>query len=99
MDLNQTQTDVLTVLFKIADDNQLLLIDTKDLKAMLQYISENSKDLSSEYGNLPKQSINAILRNVVALEAQGAESFFAEPALNIADWFANGTNGKGVINI
>lgn len=99
MDLNQTQTDVLTVLFKIADDNELLLIDTKDLKAMLQFISENNKELSLEYGNLPKQSINAILRNVVAMEAQGAEDFFAEPALNIADWFANGANGKGVINI
>ena len=99
MDLTQTQTDVLTVLFKIADDNELLLIDTKDLKAMLQFISENNKELSLEYGNLPKQSINAILRNIVAMEAQGAEEFFAEPALNIADWFANGMNGKGVINI
>lgn len=99
MDLNDTQTDILTVVFKIADDQQLLLIDTKDLKAMLQYVSENSKELSAEYGNMAKQSIAAIIRNVVALEAQGAEQFFGEPALNLADWFMNGANGKGMLNI
>ena len=99
MDLNNTQSDILTVAFKIADDQNLLLIDTKDLKAMLQYISENSKELSLEYGNISKQSVAAILRHVVALEAQGGEEFFAEPALNIADWFANGFDGKGNINI
>lgn len=99
MDLNTTQADILTVAFKIADDQELLLIDTKDLKAMLQYISENSKELSMEYGNITKQSVAAILRHVVALEAQGGEQFFAEPALNIADWFATGAQGKGNINI
>ena len=99
MDLNATQTDILTVAFKIADDENLLLIDTKDLKAMLQFISENSKELSLEYGNISKQSVAAILRHVVALEAQGGDSFFAEPALNIADWFACGAEGKGNINI
>lgn len=99
MDLNETQTDVLTVVFKIADDQNLLLIDTKDLKAMLQYAGENSQEFMMEYGNIPKQSIAAIIRNVVALEAQGAELFFGEPALNLADWFANGRDGRGMINV
>ncbi|MBO5198632.1 MAG: DUF853 family protein [Lachnospiraceae bacterium] len=99
MDLNATQSDILTIVFKIADDEELLLIDTKDLKAMLQYVSENSKELSLTYGNISKQSVAAILRHVVALEAQGGDRFFAEPALTISDWFACGTGGKGNINI
>lgn len=99
MDLNPTQTDILTVLFEIADNEQLLLIDTKDLKAMLQYMGEHNKELSMEYGNIAKQSVTAILRQVVALEAQGGDQFFAEPALNIADWFATGMGGRGNINI
>ncbi len=99
MDLNPTQTDILTVVFKIADDQELLLIDTKDLKSMLQYVAENSQDFSAEYGNITKQSVAAILRHVVSLEAQGADGFFAEPALNIADWFTTGAGGKGTINI
>ncbi len=99
MDLNATQADILTVLFKIADDQELLLIDTKDLKAMLQYIGENSQELSLEYGNISKQSVSAIVRHVVALEAQGGDQFFAEPALNISDWFATGMGGRGNINI
>ena len=99
MDLNATQTDILTIIFKIADDQNLLLIDTKDLKSMLQYVSENSAEFSGQYGNIAKQSAATILRNVVALEAQGAEQFFAEPALNIADWFTTGIGGKGMINV
>ena len=99
MDLNVTQTDILPIIFKIADDQNLLLIDTKDLKSMLQYVSENSAEFSAQYGNIAKQSAATILRNVVALEAQGAEQFFAEPALNIADWFTTGIGGKGMINV
>ncbi len=99
MDLNATQSDILTVVFKIADDHDLLLIDTKDLKAMLQYVNENSAEFSLEYGNISKQSVAAILRHIVALETQGGEQFFAEPALNISDWFACGAGGKGNINI
>jgi len=99
MDLNATQTDILTVVFKIADDNGLLLIDTKDLKSMIQYVAENNKEFSAEYGNISKQSTGAILRHLVALEAQGGDQFFAEPALNIADWFATGEAGRGNINI
>ena len=96
--LNPTQTDILTIVFKIADDEKLLLIDTKDLKAMLTYVSENNQYYSATYGNIAKASINAVLRGVVALEAKGAEQFFGEPALNIGDWFGT-ENGKGLINI
>lgn len=99
LDLNDTQSDLLTIVFKIADDQQLLLIDTKDLKAMLQHVSDNNKEYAAEYGSIAKQSIGAIMRNLVALEARGAEQFFTEPALNIADWFSAGTAGKGMINI
>ena len=99
MDLNDTQADILTVVFKIADDRNLLLIDTKDLKSMLQYVAEHNDEFSMEYGNISKQSVAAILRNVVALEAQGGEDFFAEPALNLSDWFFGGSDGKGPINI
>ena len=96
--LNTTQSDILTVVFKIADDENLLLIDTKDLKSMLQYVAENNAQYSAQYGNIAKASINAILRGVVALESKGGEQFFGEPALNIADWFAT-EDGKGKINI
>ena len=99
MDLNDTQSDILTILFKIADDEQLLLIDTKDLKSMLQYVAEHSKEYSLEYGNISKQSIAAIIRAVVALESEGAEFFFGEPALNIADWFCRDCDGKGTIQV
>ena len=73
MDLNNTQSDILTIVFRIADDEDLLLLDTKDLRAMLNYVGENNKEYSGRYGNLPRQSINAILRNLVALEEQGAD--------------------------
>lgn len=99
MDLTPAQTDVLNIAFKIADDNSLLLIDTKDLKAMLQYIGENAADFSMEYGNIPKQSVTTIIRHIVALETKGAEEYFTEPALNIADWFSTGSGGRGTINI
>ena len=69
LDLNDTQSDILTIIFKIADDEGLLLLDTKDLKSMIQYVSEHSKDYAMEYGNMAKQSLAAILRAVVALEA------------------------------
>lgn len=99
MNLSPAQTDVLNITFKIADDNDLLLIDTKDLKSMLQYIGENAADYSMEYGNIPKASVTTIIRHIVALESQGAEEFFMEPALDIADWFGTGSGGRGTINI
>lgn len=99
MGLNDTQTDLLTVAFKIADDENLLLIDTKDLKSLLSFMAENASRFTADYGNIPKQSVNTILRNIVALEAKGADQFFSEPALNLSDFFIGNTDGRGTINI
>lgn len=99
MDLNDTQSDILTCLFKMADDENLLLVDIKDLKAILQYASDNAEELSREYGNITKQSVAAIIRNVVALEAAGGDAYFTEPALNIVDFFTKNLDGRGTINI
>lgn len=99
LELNETQSDILTVIFKIADDEQLLLLDTKDLRAMIQYVSENAKEYSVKYGNLAKQSLGAIMRALTALEAEGGEEFFGEPALNIADWLCTDCNGRGTIQV
>lgn len=99
MGLNDTQSDILTIIFKIADDQNLLLIDTKDLRSMLQYVGENAGELALRYGNISKQSLAAIVRAVVALESEGGELFFAEPALDIRDWIRTDCNGKGEIQI
>ena len=97
--LNELQSDILTVVFKIADDNQLLLIDTKDLKSMLAYVDENADSLAAEYGKMSSASLGVITRAIVALETEGGDVFFGEPALNIADWLQLGEGGKGMINI
>ena len=97
--LNEVQTDILTVVFKIADDNGLLLIDTKDLKAMLQYVGENAKEFELDYGNIARQSVSAIVRAIVALESEGGDKFFGEPALSIGDWFTRDASGKGTIQV
>ena len=99
LDLNDTQSDILTIIFKIADDEGLLLIDTKDLKSMIQYVGENAKELTLKYGNITKPSLGAITRAIIALESEGGELFFSEPALNISDWFCRNREGKGVIQI
>ncbi len=99
MELSDVQSDILTVVFKIADDQNLLLYDTKDLKAVLNYIAENNKDFEAEYGKMSPQSITAIVRAVVALETAGGEAFFSEPALDLADWLATDENGRGRIQI
>ena len=99
LELNETQSDILTIIFKIADDEGLLLLDTKDLKSMIQYVADNNKEYALEYGNMAKQSLTAILRAVVALEAEGGEEFFGETALNITDWFSTSYEGKGSIQI
>ena len=96
--LNELQTNILTIIFKIADDDGLLLIDLKDLKAMLNHVNENRKDYEALYGKMSPASIAAILRAVVALEIDGGETFFGEPGLNIRDWLA-AEGGKGMINI
>lgn len=99
MGLNDTQADILNIVFKIADDEKLLLIDTKDLKAMLNYVGENAKQYSAMYGNIAQVSLNAIVRGVVAMESEGADQFFGEPALNISDWFSADRHGKGFIQV
>ena len=98
LDLNQIQTDILNIIFKIADDEGLLLIDLKDLKSMLNYVSENATDYKAEYGNIAPQSVNAIMRGLVALGDKGGDVFFGEPALDINDWFIT-KDGKGMINV
>lgn len=97
--LTEVQTDLLTIAFKVADDNGMLLIDTKDLKATLNYIGENAQDLSMQYGNITKQSLAVIIRSIVALETEGADLFFGEPALSISDWLSRDCDGKGIIQI
>ena len=98
LDLNQIQTDILNIIFKIADDEGLLLIDLKDLKSMLNYVSENAADYKAEYGNIAPQSVNAIMRGLVALGDKGGDVFFGEPSLDINDWFVT-KDGKGMINV
>ena len=85
-DLNETQAGVLNMLFKIADDNGLLLLDLKDLRAMLQYVGDNAKDFTTQYGNVSAASVGAIQRSLLTLESQGGDKFFGEPMLNIADF-------------
>jgi DNA helicase HerA-like ATPase len=98
LDLNDTQAGVLALVFKIADDNGLLLLDMKDLRAMLQFVGDNAKDFTTNYGNVSTASIGAIQRGLLALEQQGAGKFFGEPALNIADLMQS-ESGRGVISI
>lgn len=97
--LNETQGAVLTLLFKIADDNDLLLIDIKDLQKMLQYVGDNRAQFTTQYGNISTQSIGAIQRNLARLEAEGGNLFFGEPELNIVDLMKTDFRGKGIINI
>ena len=98
MDLNPLQTDILTIVFRIADEADLLLLDTKDLKAMLNFVSENAKEFEAQYGKMSPQSIATIIRGVAALEMAGGDRFFGEPAVNIMDFFTQDM-GKGMINI
>lgn len=99
MNLNETQTGVMYAAFRIADDNGLLLLDLKDLRAMLAWVGQNAKELRLEYGNVSGASIGAIQRRLLTLEEQGAQKVFGEPALNIADLMQTDENGFGVINI
>ncbi|SFO52560.1 hypothetical protein SAMN05216567_101108 [Variovorax sp. OK605] len=98
LDVNETQAGVLNLVFKIADDNGLLLLDLKDLRAMLQYVGENASQFTTQYGNISAASVGAIQRGLLQIETQGGDKFFGEPMLNIAD-FMQTEGGKGVINI
>lgn len=96
--LNDTQSGVLNLVFKIADDQGLLLLDLKDLRAMLQYVGDNAREFTTDYGNVSAASVGAIQRGLLQIEQQGGDQFFGEPMLNIAD-FMQTVEGKGVINI
>jgi DNA helicase HerA-like ATPase len=98
LDLNDTQSGVLNLVFKIADDNGLLLLDLKDLRAMLQHVGENASQFTTQYGNISAASVGAIQRGLLQIETQGGDKFFGEPMLNIAD-FMQTEGGKGVVNI
>ena len=99
LNLNETQEGVLNLVFKIADDNGLLLLDLKDLRAMLQYVGENAKDFTTKYGNISAASVGAIQRGLMQIETQGGAKFFGEPMLDISDFMQTDSAGHGVINI
>ena len=99
LNLNEIQSGVLNIIFKIADDSGLLLLDFKDLRAMAQYVGDNADQFKTQYGNISAASIGAIQRSLLTLEQQGGESFFGEPALSLQDLMQTDTGGKGVINI
>src|SRR5205085_3603293 len=103
LNLNETQEGVLAVVFKIADDNGLLLLDLKDLRAMLQHVGDNAAQFKTQYGNVSPASIGIIQRGLLEIGAQGGDRFFGEPMLAISDFIqtAKGDDGKqqGVVNI
>ena len=98
LQLNDLQSDILSIVFRIADDEGLLLVDIKDLKSMLNYVQAHAKDYAEQYGRMSSASIGAILRALVALEGEGGDLFFGETALKISDWMST-FDGKGIINI
>ncbi|MDF1834253.1 MAG: DUF853 family protein [Alteraurantiacibacter sp. bin_em_oilr2.035] len=99
LDLNDTQEGVLQIVFRHADENGLLLLDFEDLRAMLSWAYDNSKELSGDYGNVSKQSVGAIQRQLLSFESQGANGFFGEPALEIDDFLACDSEGRGIVNV
>ena len=99
LNLNETQMGVLNIVFKIADDNGLLLLDLKDLRSMLQYVGDNGKEFTTQYGNISSASVGAIQRGLLTIESQGGDKFFGEPMLNINDLMQTDSNGMGVVNI
>lgn len=99
MNLNETQTGVLNLVFRIADDRRMLLLDLKDLRAMLQFVGDNNTSFTTEYGTISKQSVGAIQRGLLSLESQGAEAFFGEPGLALADLMAVDSDGRGIISL
>ncbi|MBU8873625.1 DUF853 domain-containing protein [Reyranella sp. MMS21-HV4-11] len=99
LQLNETQEGVLNIVFKLADQQGLLLLDFKDLQALLQWVAENAGTLTTEYGNVSKQSVGTIQRQLLTLSQQGGEKFFGEPALDLADMIRCDAAGRGTINI
>ncbi len=99
LNLNETQSGILNLVFKIADDLGMLLLDLKDLRSMLMYVGENAKEFTTKYGTISKQSVGIIQRALLSLEEQGGDNFFGEPALNILDFLKTDERGWGNINI
>ena len=99
LELNDTQEGVLNIAFRVADDNQLPVIDMKDLRALLNFVAETADTIKTQYGNVTKESVATILRRLLVLENQGAQHFFGEPALDINDFMKLDRDGRGVINI
>ncbi len=99
LNLNDTQSGVLQLVFKIADDNGMLLLDLKDLRAMVQHVGENARSYTTEYGNVSAASIGAIQRGLLVLEQQGGDQFFGEPQLDLADLIQTDSRGRGVVNL
>ncbi|TWO70002.1 DUF853 domain-containing protein [Caenimonas sedimenti] len=98
LDLNETQAGVLNLVFKIADDNGMLVLDLKDLRAMLQHLGDNASEFRTQYGNISAASVGAIQRGLMQIESQGGDKFFGEPMLDIND-FMQTVGGKGVVNV
>ncbi len=99
LNLNDTQSGVLQLVFKIADDNGMMLLDLKDLRAMIQHVGENARSFTTEYGNISVASIGAIQRGLLNLEQQGGDRFFGEPMLDLSDLIQTDANGRGVVNL
>ena len=99
LDLNDTQEGVLNIVFRLADDEGLLLLDLADLQSMLAYVAENAGELTAKYGNVTKASIGAIQRQLLSFESQGADRFFGEPALEITDFIRSDEKGRGYVNV
>ena len=99
LNLNDTQEGVLNIVFKVADDNGLLLLDLKDLRAMLGFVSDHAADIKTQYGNVSAASVGSIQRGLLTLEQQGADRFFGEPALDLQDLIQTDGRGKGMVNI
>ncbi len=99
LNLNETQEGVLQLVFKIADDQGLLLLDLKDLRAMCQHVGDNASQFTTEYGNISAASIGAIQRGLLQIESQGGDKFFGEPMLNIADFMQTDGKGHGMVNV
>jgi len=99
LDLNPTQEGVLNIVFRVADDHGLLLLDLKDLRAMLAFVAENARTIKAQYGNVSSASVGAIQRGLLGLESQGAERFFGEPMLDIVDLMQADGKGRGVVNV
>ncbi len=99
LNLNDTQSDILTIIFKIADDEGLMLLDTKDLKALINFVAKHTSEYAAQYGNMTEASLNVIIRAIVALESEGGEDFFMEPAISMDDLRITEYDGRGRINV